>query len=134
MLAASLMVAAPATSSVIQVMLTRIGEVFTLPSGRAVRVNYAADSRRPWHVVGRRSDARVCRAHSNPAARGVEFYSEHGADVAMIFDEYDAKALAYILNTARRAWFHGKRPHPTKAARASRAGSAKGAQTKPGTD
>jgi hypothetical protein len=86
-------------------MPARIGDDFTLPSGRVVRVNYATHSLRPWHAVGRNAGARVCRAHWDPRAPGVEFYTEFGADVVMTFDEYDAKVFASILNTGRRFRF-----------------------------
>src|SRR5277367_4973328 len=76
---------------VIYVMPTRVGDFFTLPSGRVAQVKFAPESRRPWHVMGRGSNARVCRAHSDPAALGIEFYSELGTDEATIFDECDAK-------------------------------------------
>lgn len=84
-----------------QAMLIRVGEVFMLPSGCVVRVRCAADPWRPWHVVGRGSDARVCRVHSDPVAPGVEFYSEFGSDDAMTFEECDAKVFAAVLNEAR---------------------------------
>jgi hypothetical protein len=86
-------------------MPTRIGDDFTLPSGRVIRVNCGAEPRRLWYAVGRKSDARVCRAHLDPSAPGVEFYSELGSDLALIFDECDAKVFAGILNTVRRFGF-----------------------------
>jgi hypothetical protein len=65
-------------------------------------VKCALDSRRPWHALGRNSDARVCRAHANRKVPGVEFYTEPGSASAMVFDECDAKVFAGILNTVRR--------------------------------